>query len=128
MKLDKFNNFILSTWKGEQPLWIPFWVHGFGVGCMLGAFFTPIALERLFLVSEFANNAHNLLQPFFWLQVYALLTLFSLWVMYYVWNFVATWRSASKAKTLCWPVRFFISLIAVSYWVLMFKYSTTLFF
>ena len=128
MKLDKFNSFVLSTWKGEQPLWLPFWVHGFGIGCALGAFFTPIALERLFLVSEFANNPANLNQPFFLLQAYGLVTLFSLWLTYYIWNFVATWRSASKAKALCWPVRAFVAAVAFSYWGLMFQYAYALFF
>ena len=120
LKLNKFTQYIVDNWQGNQPLWVPFWLHGFGMGTLLGAFFTPILLERLTVLAHVLPRTAqaNFAGPV--LALYSTLALLGFWLTYYIWNLVSTWRCA--ANTACsirkWCARWFALFVFASYWAL----------
>ena len=124
-KLNKFTQYVADNWNGEQPLWVPFFVHGFGMGTLLGAFFTTVLLERLTLLARVQSSVtlDNFAGPA--LLVYSTVALLGFWLTYHIWNLMSTIRCAKNAdNTICKigaPV--FSVVVFATYWALVAKFA-----
>lgn len=105
VKKDSIGEMLTSYWNGERPLWVIFWVWGYGIGGLLVASMTYMlahakenwpALEAK--VAELAIPGSDMVISTLKMLDYGLFSVFAFGAA--IWWFVSVWRCAANSTKL----------------------------
>ena len=114
---DPIHKIITSCWRGEQPLWLVFWVY-------TDLIITPLVVAQMYIINDLEINKTSqwlierggaLAFNEFISQTMTVVGFFLLFLFLFVWTFVSIWRCSRNSKRIWrWLARLYLLVLGVS--------------